>query len=130
MSKIKERSSISNTVYYYKISKVFDSESALKWIYEIINIGIIEINYISLDELSHSSDEENASKQLPPNASTEKLVNAFKDGDIDMISITGNYENNPIVIGVDLREYNEFITIRNKKPADYISLAKKLNLDQ
>ena len=130
MGKIKEKRNNSNTVYYYKISKVLDSESALKWIYEIINLRIIEINYISLNDINNNSDDGNTSKQLQPNISEEELKESFKEGNIDTISITGEYENKPIVIGIDFREYREFITIRNNKPADYISLAKKLDLDE
>lgn len=47
----------------------------------------------------------------------------------NVISINGEYDNVPVVIGVDLRNRNIFLTTRNKIPADIKSIEKKLQLN-
>ena len=57
---------------------------------------------------------------------TEKdLLEICSEKGTDIISVTSRYEGIPVIIGIDLRSYKPFITLRNKEKAN-IELLEEL----
>lgn len=127
MSIISKRKSNTNEIVYYSIPGCKQEDDCWKWIFNVFKSRLIEVLYITLDDLTNRTDEGSASVQLPPQTNERDFL-LHRKSNIEMISITGRYEGNPVVIGVDLRKYCSFITIRNKQPASIVKLADVLHL--
>ena len=56
------------------------------------------------------------------------LVKICSENDTDVISVTARHEGIPIIIGIDLRSYKPFITIRKKEKANYKLLEEVFKL--
>ena len=72
------------------------------------------VNYIRYTDLLNRLDEGNSSVQLNADVSLSEMINNYNNRDVDLISINGKYDNTPVVIGVDLRNRNVFLTTRKK----------------
>ena len=82
----------------------------------------------AFDCILDRNDEGNTSFTLGRITSKEKIANLCHAKGIDIVSIIGTYEHNPIIVGVDLRTKSPFITIRKSKMADYKKLEREIFL--
>lgn len=129
MALIRSKDSFSNLTNYYKVSGVTNEEDAVRWLNNVRYLPRIVVSYLSLEDLLNRSDEGSESIEFNNEISFEDLKNAIhKRSCISIISITGTYFNKPIVVGIDLRGYDEFITIRKKDAADIKALEAALGL--
>ena len=79
-------------------------------------------------DLKHGSDEGNTGIDFEPDVSLDKMVYELLNREIDYIFINAEFEEKPVVIGVNLHDYTAYITLRNKKMADIIMLENLLKL--
>ena len=89
--------------------------------------GLI-VDYIYYSDLQNRSDEGSGSVRLNADVSLSEMINNYNNRNVDIITIVGEYDNALVVIGVDLRNRNVFLTTRKKIPADIKSIEKKLQL--
>lgn len=128
MSLIKEISNVTNITRCYTLDLITCGLEAVKWIYATKDTESLIVNYICYRDLQNRSDEGSTSVQLNADVSLSEMINNCNNRDVDLISINGKYDNAPVVIGVDLRNRNVFLTTRKKIPADIKSVEKKLQL--
>lgn len=129
MALIRSIDNFSNLLKYYKVPDVTNEEDAVRWLNNVRYLSGIVVSYISLEDLLNRSDEGSESIEFNNEISFEDLKNAIHERSfISVISITGTYFNKPIVVGVDLRGYDEFITIRKKNAANIKALETALGL--
>lgn len=128
MDLISSKDSFSNLTNYYKVSGVTNVENAIRWINSVRYLSGIVVAYILLTDLADRSDEGSESIQLNHEISFEDLKNKIRERNIDLISITGTYFDKPIVLGVDLRGYYVFITIRKSNAVDVNALEVALRV--
>lgn len=128
MSFIKEKSSYTNIIRYYTSDLITCGIKAVEWIYAAKNMEGLVVNYIRYTDLLNRLDEGNSSVQLNADVSLSEMINNYNNRNVDIITIVGEYDNALVVIGVDLRNRNVFLTTRKKIPADIKSIEKKLQL--
>ena len=128
MSKIREVKNAHNKTTYYSIVSIYDNYSAVEWIGKVLGNNCLCVDYIILKDLSNRSDEGNTNKQLSPKVSIEDINREIKQRETDIISVTGQFDGKPLVVGVDLREHIAFVTTRNSRPANITSIEQQLNL--
>lgn len=128
MSFIKEKSSYTNIIRYYTSDLITCGIEAVEWIYAAKNMEGLIVDYIYYSDLQNRSDEGSGNVQLNADVSLSEMINNYNNRDVDFISINGEYDNAPVVIGVDLRNRNIAVTTRKKIPADIKSIEKKLQL--
>ena len=87
------------------------------------------VDYIHYKDLQNRSDEGSTSVRLNADVSLSEMINNYNNRNVDIITIVGEYDNALVVIGVDLRHRNVFLTTRKKIPADIKSIEKKLQLN-
>ena len=90
------------TAWRFSDKRVYDLQSACMWIAKIIEIPSIATKYISLRDLTNRSDEGNTSTQIFRSASSSEIYRKAIKANADIISLTGRYQGELIVIGVDL----------------------------
>lgn len=129
MSFIKEKSNVTNITRYYTSDIITCGIEAVKWICATKDIEGLIVDYIYYRDLQNRSDEGSGSVQLNADVSLSEMINNYNNRDVDLISINGEYDNAPVVIGVDLRNRNVFLTTRKKTPADIKSIEKILQLN-
>ena len=129
MSFIKEISNFYCSTRYYTSDLITCAIEAVEWIYTTKNMESLIVDCIHYRDLWHRSDEGSDSIQLNADVSLSEMINNYNTRDVDVISINGEYDNVPVVRGVDLRNRNIFLTTRNKIPADIKSIEKKLQLN-
>lgn len=129
MNKIKEVADKHVTLRRYSLSGIKDVESAIEWFGKARKISCLTTEYITLKDLTNRNDEGNMSKQLSPDVDINDIYNELSVREIDKVSLSGEYKNKPIVIGVDLNDKTVSITVRNKNRADIEEIEKLLGLD-
>ena len=117
------------TVWRYSDNRVYDLKSACDWLAKIIEIPSVEINHISLRELTNRNDEGNTSKQTSGCASSLEIYHIAQEIDADIISLTGKYKEKLIVIGVDVRDRLIYITLKNSSANLIDEIQDALGLD-
>lgn len=123
------RKTIRNTVMEYNIPTITDQKSSVNWIISVIEHPSLKIKNIALDDLSRSGDEGNSSTTINSEISEKDLLKICNKNDTDVISLTARFEGIPIIIGVDLRSYKPFITIRNQNPVNIELVEKELKIN-
>ena len=128
MTLIREKFNDYNITRYYSLEQVNSLISAVNWLSEIRNIEGIMTKHIDYSDETNRSDEGSTSIQFSGKTSLDILKQEINNRSIDRISLTGKYNEKPVVIGIDLHDYMVGITIRQKDPADLESLEKLLKL--
>jgi ssDNA-specific exonuclease RecJ len=128
MSFIKEQDNGINITRYYKISQINSNLEAIDWISSIRHISGMATDYIYYSDLMNRSDEGSGNIQLDPKVNIDTMRSKFQERDVDLISIIGEFDEKPVVIGYSSQDKNVYITIRKKIPADINMLEKELNL--
>lgn len=124
MSRKSVRKTLRNTVVEYSVPTIKDRKTSLSWIISVLQSPLLKIKNIALDDLSRSGDEGNTS--LTVSRITEKdLLKVCSEKGTDIISVIARLDGIPVIIGVDLRSYKPFITVRNKEKAN-IELLEEL----
>lgn len=83
---------------------------------------------IALDDLSHSGDEGNYSTTIDRRVSERDLLKVCNENGTDVISLTARFGGMPIVIGINLRSFEPFVTVRNRKQANIELIEQQFNL--
>lgn len=125
---IKERSNFSNTTRGFRVQSISNKVEAACWLYNVKNLPELAVKHISMCDLKHGSDEGNTGIDFEPDVSLDKMVYELLNREIDYIFINAEFEEKPVVIGVNLHDYTAYITLRNKKMADIIMLENLLKL--
>lgn len=129
MSLLKERSDKINLTRWYSISQVKTVDDAVTWLSDVRKIPDVSTNYFYFVDLINSFDEGTSeSVQLEANVSLNDMEKCARENSIDVISLIGEYDGHPVVVGVDLYKKQAYITIRKKDPADIDALERELNL--
>lgn len=128
MSFIREENSVANITYCYKLDYIQSNIDAVCWLSEARNITGLFTKYISFDDFLNRSDEGSDDIQFDSQVSTEELKQNLQNRRVDLISITGKYLDKPIIIGLNLSNYEIYLTIRKIVPADIKQIEKLLNL--
>ena len=124
MSRKSVRKTLRNTVVEYSVPTIKDRKTSLSWIISVLQSPLLKIKNITLDDLSRSGDEGNSSSTV--SRITEKdLLKVCSEKGTDIISVIARLDGIPVIIGVDLRSYKPFITVRNKEKAN-IELLEEL----
>lgn len=124
MSRKSVKKTLRNTVVEYSVPTIKDRKTSLSWIISVLQSPLLKIKNISLDDLSRSGDEGNTSSTV--SRITEKdLLKVCSEKGTDIISVIARLDGIPVIIGVDLRSYKPFITVRNKEK-DNIELLEEL----
>lgn len=114
-----------NTVVEYSVPTIKDRKTSLSWIISVLQSPLLKIKNIALDDLSRSGDEGNTSLTVNSRITEEELVKMCSEMGTDVISVTVEQEEIPVIIGIDLRNCKPFITARNAEKAD-IELLEEL----
>ena len=128
MSFIREINNVANITYCYKLDSIQSDIDAVCWLSETRNITGLFTKYISFDDLFNRSDEGSGDIQFDSQVSIEELKQGLQNRRVDLISIAGNYLDKPIIIGLNLSNYEIYLTIRKTVPADIKQIEKALNL--
>ena len=128
MTLIREKISDYNITRYYSLKQINSLISAVNWLSEVRNSEGIMTKRIDYSDETNRSDEGSNSIQFSGTTSLDILKQELNNRSIDRISLTGKYNEKPIVIGIGLYDYMVGITIRQKDPADLESLEKILKL--
>ena len=128
MSFIKEKNNVTNITRYYTSDLITCGIEAVEWICTAKDMEGLIVDYIYYSDLQNRSDEGSGSVQLNADVSLSEMINNYNNRNVDIITIVGEYDNALVVIGVDLRNRNVFLTTRKKIPADIKSIEKKLQL--
>ena len=124
MSRKSVKKTLRNTVVEYSAPTIKDRKTSLSWIISVLQSPLLKIKNITLDDLSRSGDEGNSSSTV--SRITEKdLLKVCSEKGTDIISVIARLDGIPVIIGVDLRSYKPFITVRNKEKAN-IELLEEL----
>lgn len=124
MSRKSVRKTLRNTVVEYSVPTIKDRKTSLSWIISVLQSPLLKIKNIALDDLSRSGDEGNTNSTV--SRITEKdLLKVCSEKGTDIISVIARLDGIPFIIGVDLRSYKPFITVRNKEKAN-IELLEEL----
>ena len=116
-----------NIIFYYSLDN-YTAGDAFDWLIAVSQNEAIHVIRIQCDSILDRNDEGNTSFTLGRITSKEKIANLCHAKGIDIVSIIGTYEHNPIIVGVDLRTKSPFITIRKSKMADYKKLEREIFL--
>jgi|GEM_PF-6909572 Ribosomal protein S9 len=130
MSLIEEKSNNSNVSRYYHVENVSNISDAVEWICSVIKSKTVDPMYISLSDLVNRSDEGSGNTQLDAKATYDDIMHELDDKNIDIISVIGRFQEKPVVIGVDLRNTQCFLTARKSKKFDFEAIENKLNLSE
>lgn len=125
MSRKSVKKTLRNTVVEYSVPTIKDRKTSLSWIISVLQSPLLKIKNIALDDLSRSRDEGNTSSTVSSKITEKDLLKACSEKGTDIISVTARYEEIPVTIGIDLRSYKPFITVRNKEKAN-IELLEEL----
>ena len=117
-----------NTNLTYDIPTVGDRRSAIAWIVKAIKSPELSVDNISLDDITRSNDEGDSSITIDSDISEKELLEKCTGGETDIISVNATFKDCPIVVGVDLRNFESFITLRNIKMPNLEELEKVLGL--
>ena len=128
MSLIEEKSNNSNISRYYHVDHVSNICEAVAWICSVIKSKTVVPTYISLSDLVNRSDEGSGNTQLDPTATYNDIMQEIDNKNIDIISVNGRFQEKPIVVGVDLRNSQCFLTARKSNKFDFKAVENKLNL--
>ena len=128
MSFIKERSNFSNIIRHYHIQSISNQEEAVRWLCNVKDLPEINPNYFYFSDSMNRMDEGNTSIHLDPEISLDKMLNELSNREIDHIIVNAEFEDKPVVIGIDLHDYKITVLTRKKKMADIIMLEKLLKL--
>ena len=128
MSFISETNNSFNTVRYYRPENVKSDISALRWLNSVREKKEITVDYIVFRDLLHRSDEGSDSIWLDGSIGSFELEEVFLKHEADLISMNGEFNGKPIVIGYDFRVHNIFLTTRKNTPADIAALEDLLQL--
>lgn len=119
------RKTLRNTIVEYSVPTIKDRKASLSWIISVLQSPLLEIKNVALDDLSRSGDKGNTSLTVNSKITEKDLLEICSEKGTDIISVTSRYEGIPVIIGIDLRSYKPFITVRNKEKAD-IELLEEL----
>lgn len=100
----------------------------MRFLQKVIKSPELLVKNISLDDITRSNDEGNSSITIDSDISEKELLKKCTDGETDIISINATFKDCPIVVGVDLRNFKLFITLRNNKMPSLDELRKILEL--
>lgn len=128
MSMIEEIDNGTHITRYYTISKISSDIEALEWLSSVRDIPKLNVGYIYYCDLMNRSDEGSGNIRLDPKVNIDTMRSKFQERDVDLISLIGEFNEKPVVIGVDLNAKQEYITIRKKAPANLETLEKELKL--
>lgn len=121
------RKTLRNTVVEYSAPAINDRKASISWIISVLQLQspLLKIKNIALDDLSQSRDEGNTSSTVSSKITEKDLLKACSEKGTDIISVIARLDGIPVIIGVDLRSYKPFITVRNKEKAN-IELLEEL----
>lgn len=105
-----------------------EDDSALRWLDSVRDKSGITVNHIVFKDQHRRSEDGGGNVRLKAGAAYPEMEEALRSREADLISLNCEYEGRPVVIGVDLRIYNVYITIRKKTPADSAALEALLQL--
>lgn len=125
MSRKSVKKTLRNTVVEYSVPTIKDRKTSLSWIISVLQSPLLKIKNIALDDLSRSRDEENTSSTVSSKITEKDLLKACSEKGTDIISVIARLDGIQVIIGVDLRSYKPFITVRNKDKAN-IELLEEL----
>ena len=129
MSIIREKRNHSNITRYYQVQHVSNTEEATRWICLIVGLDEFETNYLYLSDLVNRWDEGSGDLQIDPPISEDAVLQEVVSRNADLISVNGKYKGKPIILGVDLKNYSVFVTLRKKEAADIESIERQLELN-
>ena len=117
-----------NTSLTYEIPTICNKKSAIAWFIKVIKSPKLSINKISLDDVTRSNDEGNSSSTIDSDISEKELLKKCTYYETDIISANATFKDYPILIGVDLRNFKPFLTLRNSKMPNLCEVEKALGL--
>lgn len=100
----------------------------MEWISSVRSIRELHGEYIYYSDLMNHTDEGSGNIQLDSSVTLNVMKQELQNRDVDLIALNCRFENNPLVIGVDLRANLVFLTIRIKNPANVRLIEKILKL--
>lgn len=119
------KKTLRNTVVEYSVPTIKDRKTSLSWIISVLQSPLLKIKNIVLDDLSRSGDEGNTSSTVNSKTTEKDLLKICSEKGTDIISVIARLDGIPVIIGMDLRSYKPFITVRNKDKAN-IELLEEL----
>ncbi len=127
MARVSKIENNSNIVLSYSLDKYTEGD-IFDWLITVSQNDAIHVRSIECSDPLNRSDEGNNSFTLGKIVSKEKIIDLCHTNGIDIISVVGTYEQKPVVIGVDLRSKNPFVTVRKSDLADYEKLENLMHL--
>ena len=128
MPRVNVKKTIRNTMVEYSIPTIKDKKSSISWIFSVLKSPYLKVKNIALDDLSRSGDEGNYSTTINSQVSERDLLKVCNENDTDVISLTARFGGMPIIIGIDLRSFEPFVTVRNRKQANIELIEQQFNL--
>ena len=97
-------------------------QEAVNWLIGMEGIDGFETVYVALRDLSHSSDEGNASRQFGKDIDVAQLLKALKETSCERLHLAGRLCGVPVGIGISLKDFIPSITV----PKEHVELAEKI----
>ena len=101
---------------------VRNTQEAVNWLIGMERIDGFETIYVALRDLSHSSDEGNASRQFGKDIDVAQLLKALKETSCERLHLAGRLCGVSVGIGISLKDFIPSITV----PKEHVELAEKI----
>ena len=110
--RLREKTNRKDTFIYYKIPTVNNTNSAIDWLYELINNPIMSLHHIFLID-KHNEPNVSTTCTLTPNVNKDTFGQELIPRNIDAVSICGIYNGAYITVGMELDDYTAVIITSN-----------------
>lgn len=110
--RLREKTNRKDTFIYYKIPTVNNTNSAIDWLYELINNPIMSLHHIFLID-KHNEPNVSTTCTLTPNVNKDTFGKEIITRNIDAVSICGIYNGAYITVGMELDDYTAVIITSN-----------------
>lgn len=110
--RLREKTNRKDTFIYYKIPTVNNTNSAIDWLYELINNPIMSLHHIFLID-KHNEPHVSTTCTLTPNVNKDTFGKEIITRNIDAVSICGIYNGAYITVGMELDDYTAVIITSN-----------------
>lgn len=110
--RLREKTNRKDTFIYYKIPTVNNTDSAINWLYELIDTPIMAVHHVFLID-KHNTNNISKTCALPPNVNRNTFENEIITRKIDAVSICGIYNGAYITVGMELDDYTAVIITSN-----------------
>lgn len=110
--RLREKTNRKDTFIYYKIPTVNNTDSAINWLYELIDTPIMAVHHVFLID-KHNEPHASTTCTLTPDVNKDTFEKEINTREIDAISVCGIYNGAYMTVGMELDDYTAVIITSN-----------------